>query len=333
MTALEMELIELRKGSRPILVGPWLSEVGFELLYWIPFLRKALAGIPPERIWILSRGGCRSWYADISPSYLELYDRFEPAELAALNRQRIAEQAARGRTIGLRKGQITAKQFALGTCEQEMLTTAAREAGLSNPAVLHPSLMYRAFRPIWRHRKGDMFSAWQRLTQATRLRAPVADLGLPSRYVAVKFYASEANPAIAANQRLVQQIVRHLADQIHVVLLHTATAYDEHGEFEIHRHPWVHRAIYQPKNNLELQTRILAGAQGFVGTYGGFAYLAPFLRIPTLAVYGVLNFRKDHYRLMSEVAKRSLDTRFAVTRLEGALPLLQRDAPWMAHAA
>ena len=23
----------------PILVGPWLSEVGFELLYWIPLLR------------------------------------------------------------------------------------------------------------------------------------------------------------------------------------------------------------------------------------------------------------------------------------------------------
>ena len=25
--------------SEPILVGPWLGEVGFELLYWIPFLR------------------------------------------------------------------------------------------------------------------------------------------------------------------------------------------------------------------------------------------------------------------------------------------------------
>ena len=33
----------LGRSGRPILIGPWLSEAGFELLYWIPFLAWAKA--------------------------------------------------------------------------------------------------------------------------------------------------------------------------------------------------------------------------------------------------------------------------------------------------
>ena len=31
-------LATLARSGRPIVAGPWLGEVGFELLYWIPFL-------------------------------------------------------------------------------------------------------------------------------------------------------------------------------------------------------------------------------------------------------------------------------------------------------
>ena len=58
-------LARLAKGSGPVLVGPWAGEVGFELVYWIPFVRWALghAGIDPARVTVLSRGGTASWYA------------------------------------------------------------------------------------------------------------------------------------------------------------------------------------------------------------------------------------------------------------------------------
>ena len=44
---------------RPVVVGPWLMEIGFELLYWIPYLRAQLRrlGIPKERVIAISRGG------------------------------------------------------------------------------------------------------------------------------------------------------------------------------------------------------------------------------------------------------------------------------------
>src|SRR5665648_81960 len=45
------------EDTRPIVVGPWLMEIGFELLYWIPYLRAQLArlGIPKERVIAVSR--------------------------------------------------------------------------------------------------------------------------------------------------------------------------------------------------------------------------------------------------------------------------------------
>ena len=37
--------------ARPLIVGPWLSEVGFEILYWLPFLNwvKTYRHFDPER--------------------------------------------------------------------------------------------------------------------------------------------------------------------------------------------------------------------------------------------------------------------------------------------
>ena len=37
--AIERRIAEVAAGREPIVVGPWLAEVGYEVLYWIPFLR------------------------------------------------------------------------------------------------------------------------------------------------------------------------------------------------------------------------------------------------------------------------------------------------------
>ena len=56
-----------------------------------------------------------------------------------------------------------------------------------------------------------------------------------------------------------------------------------------------------PETNLDVQTRIIAGAEAYVGTYGGFSYLAPFVGTHALTFYShITGFRFDHL----EVAKR-----------------------------
>ena len=43
--AVRRELERLQKSNAPIVVGPWVGEVGFELLYWIPFLNQVAADV------------------------------------------------------------------------------------------------------------------------------------------------------------------------------------------------------------------------------------------------------------------------------------------------
>ena len=61
----------LGRSGRPILIGPWLSEAGFELLYWIPFLAwaKVYGNLDPSQLVVISRGGAASWYRDITTNY------------------------------------------------------------------------------------------------------------------------------------------------------------------------------------------------------------------------------------------------------------------------
>src|SRR5688572_32395714 len=51
-------------SGRPVFIGPWTGEVGFELLYWIPFVEwaRARGKFSPEHEIIVSRGGVESWY-------------------------------------------------------------------------------------------------------------------------------------------------------------------------------------------------------------------------------------------------------------------------------
>jgi len=66
----------LVEGHEHVFAGPWAGEIGYELLYWIPFLRWLVRSIPGlgERLTVCSRGGVESWYADLTPRYVELFD-------------------------------------------------------------------------------------------------------------------------------------------------------------------------------------------------------------------------------------------------------------------
>jgi hypothetical protein len=308
-------LAALGASKGPIIVGPWLSEIGFEVLYWVPWLRWAVqcAGLEPADLYVVSRGGARSWYRDIGAHYVDVLDFYSPAELRAGSRQRIEEQAARASAMGMNHAIRSAKQHLRTAFDEAILARVCKSAGLDSPRVLHPSLMYAFFRPFWKRQAPLLY---QNSTVVQRLTPPAFPLDLPESYVAMKFYSSQALPDTPANRRLVQDIVTAQARRSHVVLLHSGTTYDDHGEFPIADHPRVHRVALPPAQNLDIQTAVIAGASRYVGTYGGFAYLAPFLGISTTAVYGVQNFRKDHRDLMALIARSYIPVPFEVAPVD-----------------
>jgi hypothetical protein len=76
------------------------------------------------------------------------------------------------------------------------------------------------------------------------------------------------------------------------------------------------------QNNLEVQTAVIAGARAFIGTYGGFCYLAPLCGVPTLAFYDEHLFYLYH-RYMADVVFAKLNVP-PLTMLPTSTSVLQR---------
>jgi hypothetical protein len=84
--ARRMEAILCHK--RPVIIGPWTGEVGFELIYWIPFVRWVLRTyqIAADRLWVVSRGGTRGWYGEIAARYVDAFEFYSPDQFRAASR-------------------------------------------------------------------------------------------------------------------------------------------------------------------------------------------------------------------------------------------------------
>jgi hypothetical protein len=72
---------DLARGDGPIVAGPWSGDVSFELLYWLPLLNwlTGVAGVDPERVVAVSRGGVDAWYANVAGAYHDVEDAAAPA--------------------------------------------------------------------------------------------------------------------------------------------------------------------------------------------------------------------------------------------------------------
>ena len=277
VSELRRELERIGRTSSPILIGPWISEVGFELLYWIPFLNWAVKahGLDRRRLIVVSRGGARPWYQHLTAEYLDVFDLFSLDEYRSRNEER---WAAGGNQ----------KQFDIGAMDREILRRAKATLGVDEAEVLHPMVMYRLLRYYWFEKAGAGL-----LTKHTEYRtlAPLGDAPvmqeLPREYVAVRFYFRPSFPDTPENRRFAADVIRAVSRELPVVLLNTGISIDEHEDVQVPGGHGVYRVdhLMTPAANLDVQTRIISRARAFVGTYGGLAYVAPFYGVPGIGFY------------------------------------------------
>ena len=282
-------LAALQQSEQPIIVGPWLMEVGFELLYWIPFLRQRLraAGIPPERVIAVSRGGAEPWYRGVAGRYVDLFDFMTPADFVEGNERLEREQDGK-------------KPFARSAYEDELIARVASDLGLDDYATVYPAAIYRLFRNVWRSRFGghqlQEHLAFEPIPDG--FERP-AELPFDEPYVAVKFYYSDCLPETEANARFIARTIARLAERTKVVLLNTGSQLDDHkGAMEsvadniVDASQW-----YGPRDNLTIQTALVANASHLVCTYGGFSYLGPLVGVRTTSFYSATTFVGTHLDL------------------------------------
>jgi hypothetical protein len=274
----QIALTRIARGASPIVVGPWIGEVGFELLYWIPFLHwaKAAHSLDERRLVVVSRGGTAAWYRGLSDSYLDLLDFYSLDEFRARNERRVAEQR------GIQKHRTISK------LDREIVERVKSTIGAKHIDLLHPTLMNQFFQSFWQQRAG----MWQ-VERVTRYRPfePIdADdmaRGLPDDYVAVKFYFNNSFPDSQENRAFVARLLKNLSTRTHVVTLTTGLRLDDHLDCELGGSERIRTVedLLAPRNNLEVQTKIVSRARAFFGTYGGFSYLAPLCGVDSLSFY------------------------------------------------
>jgi hypothetical protein len=307
--SIEREIESIVSRGRLLVAGPWISEVGFEALYWVPFLHwvKTAFHVDPARVVAVSRGGVGSWYQGVAGRYLEMWDVIDPAEFAARN-------AARGVT----------KHYERSALDDEILRRLGGAIGTRDYDVLHPGLMYRLFTLYWSGQRAMGFmDAHARFLP---IQAPaIIDPGLlPRDYVAVKFYAARSLPDTPEVRERLRAVVGGLAEQMPVVLLDPGLVLeDDHSDYSfaprdrvISARPWM-----TPSNNLGVQTQIVANAKAFVGTCGSIAWLAPRLGVDTSAFYIDPKWLHAHIALAMRAYYKMGAGRFSVADLRGVDPL------------
>lgn len=276
--AIQRLIDRARRMGRPVVAGPWTGEIGFELLYWIPFLRKLKSQLRDLPLAVVSRGGTGAWYADIATSYQDIFALVDPDEFRA---QTDLE---------------TRKQRTVSGFDRRLLRESCRALGFVRPVVVHPSLMFNLLYPYWKDqlplRRLLEYLEPVRLAAVPQVALPP---DLPIEYVAARFYFSRCFPDAPSNRALVGDVLRRISQQLPVVLLNTPFSVDDHVDAT----PDVPaiRSIAScltPENNLALQTAVIMRARAFVGTYGGFSYLAPLYGVPSITFYSDTTFFEQH---------------------------------------
>src|SRR5215468_1552661 len=114
-------LERMRRSAQPIIVGPWTGEIGFELLYWAPFVRWAVEkfNLPAQRLVVVSRGGTASWYGLPDSRYIDVFSVATPDEFRA-------------------RTEATKKQRRVGSFDRDVVRRARTALGGGATHLLHP---------------------------------------------------------------------------------------------------------------------------------------------------------------------------------------------------
>lgn len=303
---IDQDIARLAAGRDPIVAGPWLTEVGYEVLYWIPFLRwfQDAFGITRDRLVVVSRGGMEAAYREIAASYVDIFDVMTPAELAARNAER--------RSSGEAGGQ---KQSSASSLDDELLAAARSRLGLSTAAVCHPSLMFRLFRNVW-HGNLPFDLLWRRTRYVAGGRASMTaamPAGVPHDFIAAKLYTGPALSTSDATRAAVRALVTQAASMAPVILLDADVGIDEHRDFDLRGIPGVMSAskLMTARTNLDVQLALIARSRFFLSACGGLAWQAPFLGVPTVALYDSDHLLAPHLFVARQAGARSGAAEFA----------------------
>ncbi len=296
----------LQRSKWPVLAGPWRGEVGFEFLYWEPFL--ANLDLPKERLIPITRGGSAVLYR--AEKAVELFAMRDPAAVRIENYYH-----------SLKYGEL--KQTGVSAFDRSVLADAAQTLGLGRRFhVLHPAWMFAVTRPFLEGRDG---LEWLAHTHLRYYKWPVPTFAgewpFPPEYVCVRFYDRATFPLRQDTIQMAHNMIRNIAKRIPVVLLHSSAVTDEHidiptkGLLNDRIMLLEDRLKATIENNLAVQFMVLARSRGFFGTYGGLAQTALRFGIPSVSFYTEFQHTAMAHRALSYTLAANMRVPLAILSL------------------
>lgn len=310
----EDQVAQAWASDQPIILGPFLADVAFELLYWRPFVAWMRATFGPRRAPVIavSRGRVNEWYAGLASEYVDVCDLLPFETVHTCNLERVREGG-------------TSKQTVISDFERDLLDLVMKRPGSADAAVVHPSVLFRVCSKIW----GDVVpSHW--LPQHARYErfemspapALVADATEP--YVATSFWFNECFPDSDVHRRVVQDVLAELSQRADVIVIDVggfpgvSDAIPSGGRIRV-------VASVETDDQARAQAKLIAGARAFVGTFGGLSLMAPFYNVPTCLLFGAeVGLFPQHAAVWRGVADAMPDLPCALTRTADFDPALLR---------
>ena len=307
----DRELETTLRAGEPLVVGPFLGEVGYELLYWRPYVFRLLRshGVERDRVTVVGRGGSASWYAPVAARQVDAFELLPPDEVLARIEERVARTGQR-------------KQLSEDALDRDLQRLAAAGA----TGAVHPLHMFWSARFAWE----GLVPAAEAIAAGDHEPLPRGELPaeiaarLPERFVAVKAYFNECVPDTPEARGAYADVVRAAAEVAPVVLLQPGFAVDDHEDVEATVPVIRVDDLLRPESNLAVQAAIVARAEALVSTYGGFSYLGPLLDVRTLALGLAAGENRHHEAVLHAVRPEA--------RYERAAPGAKAVADFLAGA-
>ena len=295
----------VKKSPRRVWFGPFVGEVGYELLYWRGFVAASIdrLGLHPADVGVISRGGVRGWYSSMVSNYSDLYSIGGEALVQDL--------------------QTDTYPIAFDHRHKSLVTMING----SRRYWIHPNLMHQAIAEFKsfpeRLSRLENVIAHRPITSEDLLLAnpevartwSVILRKLPKEFVTVKFYSgSNLN-----NTKYVDRITRTLialARDVPLIGLGMTVTTGSHSDWTS-KFPGVQHVLgaIDPSINLGIQSLLISHSMGFLGTYGGFSYLPLYLRVPSLVVKDGETLQKPCHQVMEQHVAKTLNSKYRVIDL------------------
>jgi hypothetical protein len=278
-----------------LIIGPWYSEIGYELLYWLPYLWKRFATDIKkyERIIVISRGGVGAWYSWIKRAE---YVNIEDIDSKLLNK-----------IFTERKHGSFQKQMKFGTHEKKILDKFFSKYSINKEDcdILDPSFIFLS---IWGFLLEERGVKSLKPLLHKDFKIPKNDLHSNiildennyfselQPYIAIKIYSNsclEINDNSTFYLNKIKLILQRFKKLNYNFVLLDFDIGDDHSQMKLNNELFDDLNIKRMsqmideidvKNNIGIQSQIVKFSKFTLTSYGGFSYLAPMYDLKSLSI-------------------------------------------------